>query len=99
MSGDDARGPLPELQDTLLDADTLERLFTDVGACAELVEIMFKGGEQRYAQSARRDLTLAGEALLAGAVVAVQLRYRYRGVEWWDTLLREQAGVRLVRMQ
>jgi hypothetical protein len=29
----------------------------------------------------------------------VQLRYRYRGRQWWDTLLRTEDGVRIVRIE
>ena len=39
------------------------------------------------------------QLLTQGRVQGVQLRYRYRGVEWWDTVMRTSDGYRLVRMQ
>jgi hypothetical protein len=43
-------------------------------------------------------LELARNALAAGVASAVQLRYRFGGQEWWDTLVRIEGGVRLIRI-
>jgi hypothetical protein len=90
--------PLPELQEALLDERTLDQLFFDVKHAAELLGVSFKGGEQERAASSGATLEQAREALREGWVLGVQLRYRFRGREWWDTLLRTDQGVRLVRI-
>ena len=41
----------------------------------------------------------ARDRLKAGDVRGVQLRYRYAGREWTDTVLRVPGGYRLVRME
>jgi hypothetical protein len=91
---------LPELQDALLDEKTVDRLFFDVKHAAELIGVAFKGGSQERASAtaAGDALDQAREALRAESVLGVQLRYRHRGREWWDTLLRTPAGIRLVRI-
>jgi hypothetical protein len=91
---------LPELQDALLDAPTVEQLFLDIRHASELLGVSLKGGaEARASELASSDpLAHAQEALRQGSVLGVQLRYRHRGREWWDTLLRVSGGVRLVRI-
>lgn len=91
---------LPELQETLLDDATLEQLFFDVKHAAELIGVSLKGASQeRAAETSSGDpLQQAKDALREGRVMGVQLRYRHGGREWWDTLMRVQGGVRLVRI-
>jgi hypothetical protein len=99
MTDDDLTLALPDLQDTLLDAETLGRLFFDLGQLATILEVRLKGAALSHAQSLSPSLEHARTLLAAGSALGVQIRYQYGGSEWIDTLLRTQHGVRLVRMQ
>lgn len=90
--------PLPSLQDAVLDAETLARLVSDIQGLAVVDEVLLKGGGASMASTQRRTLAEAVDALQRGQVLGVQVRYRYQGQAWWDTLLRAPQGIRLVRI-
>ena len=91
-------GSLPDVNSAILDADTLDALFGDLAADAEIQEISVKGGRTEHASIAAGGLEEARRLLAAGAIVGVQIRYRHSGQDWCDTLLATPAGVRLVRI-
>jgi hypothetical protein len=95
----DVDGPLPELNQALLDDATLERLFHDLAACTEIVEIIPKFAQRRMVEPGTVSLDDARCLLRDGSVRGVQVRYRYQGADWWDTLMVTDAGVRLVRIR
>jgi len=87
------------LQAAILDAATLQCLFEDLATETDVDEILMKGASSAYASSGSPSLFGALEALERGMTLGVQIRYRYQGSAWWDTLLRTPEGVRLVRTQ
>jgi hypothetical protein len=90
---------VPPLTDVLLDDAQLAQLAFDLEHATELIDIALRPlGTRRAAPSGRPSLSAALHAL-AARTASVQLRYRYRGEEWWDTLLPAGAGVRLVRIR
>lgn len=95
--GDDV--PLPPVQDAVLDAAFVDRLFADVGACTELLSVTTKGGAELRAGGEGTTLAEAHAALSAGVVLGVQLRYRHEGRAWCDTILRRADGFRVVRIE
>jgi hypothetical protein len=90
---------LPPLTDVLLDDAQLAELAFDLEHAAELLDVALRPLGARRAASAARPSLSAALAALAARTASVQLRYRYRGEEWWDTLLPGGAGVRLVRIR
>lgn len=92
---DDA--PLPELQDQVIGWDVVDDLLGDIATSTRLFSMLIKSGAERMADGADLDLSRARAALDAGN--AVQLRYLYQGAEWWDTLIPQPEGVRIVRVQ
>lgn len=90
---------LPPLQRAVLSGDELDALFFDVEAAAELIEVVPKYGPTTRASDARPSLAEARALVRAGEVVAVQLRYRHQGKEWWDTLMPRANGTELVRIE
>lgn len=96
---------LPPLQEAVIDEATLDQLFFDIAEVAELVSVSLKGGATARAGDLSRagsggdELALARRALSDGTALGVQIRYRFAGSEWWDTLLRTPSGVRLVRVR
>jgi hypothetical protein len=79
---------LPPLETGVVDAETLRRLFFDLASSATVLSVQLKGASDAHATSAPRDLAGARDALLAGTVAGIQIRYVHEGTEWWDTVLR-----------
>ncbi len=89
------------LQDAILDDTTVGQLVFDIAEAAELIAVLQKGGPTRQAHGASSspaDLEAAHRALVAREISGMQLRYRFAGEEWWDTLTRTEHGVRLIRI-
>lgn len=83
-----------------MDSGLLERYFDDLSQCAEVFEILPKMAPQaRAVDSGEWTLSDAKLAVMEGRVRGVQIRYGYDGAEWWDTLLCQPAGVRIVRIR
>jgi hypothetical protein len=89
--------PLPELQQGRLDLATLWALVEEIETLGRVLEVSVKGAPAARARS-ELGLRAGVEALVAGGVRGVQVRYAYDGREWVDTLLRDGQGVRVVRM-
>jgi len=89
--------PVPPMWQATLDAATLGQLFADLAASAEVLSVQGKGDPRRYASADPLTLEAARDRLASGELAGVQLRYRFDGHEWADTLLRAPAGFRLVR--
>ena len=81
-----------------LDPQRLAELFSDLALCADVTGILLKGGALLHAGEAPVTLAEARARLESGTVHGVQIRYRFEGRAWCDTLLRGQGGVRVVRM-
>ncbi len=93
--------PVAPLHDAWLDERALAQLCFDLAHAAELVAVLERGA--RGAAPKHHPATAAGleavrAGLVAGSVTAVQVRYRFDGEEWWDTLARGPAGFRLIRI-
>jgi hypothetical protein len=87
------------IHEGVLDEATLDQLFNDISQCTELIEVMVKHAPRAYTPEAAYTLEDARRMLDDGSAMGVQLRYTYNDVQWWDTLIRTPAGVRLVRIQ
>lgn len=88
------------IQEAFLDEATVSQLFFDIGAAGELIDITYKhvGARRAAPVAGPPSLADARRALTSGEVAAVQVRYQFRGEEWWDTLVRIRTGVRLIRI-
>lgn len=90
--------PLADLQDAILDPGTVTALFADLAGCTEVLGVLIKNGPTAPAPDGIIDLARGRDLLDAGSVRGIQIRYRYQGQEWWDTLMRTPLGIRLVRI-
>ena len=102
MSEESEELRLPPLQQSALDPDTLAQLFVDLETCTEILEIIPKAMAQGYVpESSTLGLQEAKQMLLTGVIRGLQIRYRYEGCQWWDTLLPDavSGGFRIVRIQ
>ena len=96
----DAPPPLAELAEAVLDAEGLLSLLEDIATHATHQTVFLKGAPQGRAQAAQVDLPAAGEALTTGQARGLQVRYRWQGEEYWDTVLAHSPGRwRVVRIQ
>jgi hypothetical protein len=91
--------PLPEMRTGLLDEAGVEALFRDIAALANVDEILIKDRPGRIDDTTSPSLDRARHLLQAKEIRGVQIRYRHQGATWWDTLMCDPAGVRLVRIQ
>ena len=75
-------------------------LLADIEACTELTEILPKFAAQQYVPDAAAvTLAQAREWLATRTVRGLQLRYRYDGADWWDTLMQDGDRYRIVRIR
>lgn len=89
---------LPELQEADLDAETVEAYFRDLSECAEIIAVVPKMGPG-YVSPSTVGLEDGYGLLRSGQVLGLQIRYRFDGAEWWDTLMVRNGVVRLVRIE
>ena len=95
-----AGGPEPvDLWDTVLDEARCEALLSDYERVARVLDVLVKGAPTARADPRPVALRSAVEALRAGAVRGVQIRYLHEGGEWRDTWMPAQDGVRVVRIR
>lgn len=90
---------LPDLHTAELDPPTFAALFDDLEAHAEDLDVRIKGEATGHAAAGPIPLREAQRLLAGGVVRGVQIRYRWAGVEWTDTLLRSPTSIRVVRMK
>jgi hypothetical protein len=89
---------MPALQQSILDAPTIEALFADIAAYTQLVSVLPKMAAGVQVAPQGISLVEGKEALLAGRLRGLQIRYFYEKRSWCDTLMQTPAGVRLVRI-
>lgn len=89
--------PLPDLHDATIDLDTF-RIYIDDLSLSEILEVRLKGLEAQRAGDSLTDLA-RGATLFEGQDAAgMQIKYRFDGLEWWDTLMWVGDRIRLVRI-
>jgi hypothetical protein len=72
-------------------------MFGEIENAGILLGIRQKGEATEYAGNDTITLTVALERLLSGSARAIQLRYRFDGYEWTDTVMASMTGFRVVR--
>ena len=89
--------PVPLMTEGTIDAATLSQLVADLLTSAEVLGVREKAGPGAYAAPEDHPLGAAVGRLGAGETRAVQVRYRFNGCEWTDTILPTANGFRVVR--
>lgn len=90
---------LPDLHQTILDCAGVDALFHDIDSCTEVIEVIPRYADRRYASEQTLSLNEGRQRLRDGTLQGVQIRYMYEGSQWWDTLMRTPQGVRVVRIE
>ncbi len=95
----DTPPPLPDVFMSVLDREQAERILGDIEHHAELLAVSAKSDPRAHAAEPSADLDLARRFLEGDDARGLQLRYRFAGRIWSDTLLRLPSGkFKLVRM-
>ena len=82
-----------------LDAAELEAHLRSLAATAQHIEVRVKGAVAHYSDATTDSLEDLGRRLVAGDLVAVQIRF-FEHDDWWsETLMQAKDGYRLVRMR
>lgn len=89
---------LPQLQQEVLDAATLEQYQTDLAYLADILEVKIRSTRAQPDRQPAGSLADAFRELREGSAGGVQLRYCFAGQHWLDTLLPVATGIRLVRV-
>lgn len=91
---------LASLNEANLDWDELDCVLADLDDFANVLSIMGKeaGHENTPKDRALTNVVEARDLFVAGTLVALQIRYEFADATWFDTLLRQPTGARLVRM-
>jgi len=90
---------LPEMSEAVLSDDEVAALVRDLRACTEIMGITIKSGPGGADDQRQLSIDEAAQLLLERAVRGVQVRYRYDGAGWTDTLMPTADGIRLVRIR
>lgn len=90
--------PLPELHQTVLTPDQLNALFNDLESCAEILFVMPKTAPG-YVGIKEVSLQEGQQLLVNGSLRGLQIRYKYQGEEWWDTLINRDGQIHITRIQ
>lgn len=89
---------LPFVHDGALTREQLLVVIADIEAGTEVLAVNIKRQQRAHSDEQPVSLSLALEQLLEGTVLGLQVRYRFQGREYWDTVLRAPAGYRIVRI-
>lgn len=91
---------LPELHSTIFEEAQVQQLLTDIEVCTEVLEILPKFSAQALVPECPAvSLSQARELLAQRAVRGLQIRYRYEGADWWDTIMVLGDQFRVVRIR
>jgi len=94
----DDQKALPDLQDATLSHDALLLYLDELIQAQVAVQVNIKGAA-RVRPTQLVGLPQLKEAVEKKEIHAAQLRYRYQGINWIDTVTLHEQGARLVRMQ
>ena len=89
--------PIPMMTEGVIDAATLRLLGADLTGATVVLGVREKGPPGTYTVAGELPLMVAIDRLLSGTARAVQVRYRYDGREWTDTVIATHNGFRVVR--
>ena len=81
-----------------LDADGVAAHLRSVAEQGQALEIRVKGAVDHYSEATTDALDAVGRRLVAGEIVALQIRFFQDDAWWSDTVMRADDGFRLVRM-
>ncbi len=97
---EDADDIIEEMVQSVIDVETLDDLFRDLSACAQVIEVLVKRGQGHVRDEDTSPDLMVGRAMLEQEDVrGIQVRYLFEGFSWMDTLMKVEHGYQLVRVR
>lgn len=90
---------LPQLQQVAVDDALLDALVADLSALTEILAVMPKAAAAGRVVPQNVSLGEGVQQLRDNNLRGLQIRYRYEGDEWWDTLMQTPNGIKLTRIK
>ncbi len=90
---------VPDMIKTELDAEMLAQLFDDLTACARIEHVQVRATEEGGMVDRGATLAETRQLFESGHASMAQIRYRFEGDTWCDTLMARDGRVRLVRLR
>lgn len=91
--------PLPTVYEAMLTPERLAELLADLEVHAGEVDVRVRAVQETHSDSGRPELSIVGALLDQATGTSVQIRYRFDGKLWCDSILHTAQGYRLVRME
>ncbi|MCA9134013.1 MAG: hypothetical protein KDA45_12690 [Planctomycetales bacterium] len=92
-----ASADLPELLQAHWQSEQVLALFADLSAAAEVEHVQIRSRGPQGIDDCQGTLAEAQSHFQAGTAQAIQIRYRYAGETWCDTLMPQADGVKIIR--
>ncbi len=94
---------LPPVREAFLSGAEVQQLFSDIENLGSDILLMQRPRRENRATAAAADsppqLSQAAAALLGGRIPRLQIRYKWRGQNWIDTLESQEVNYRLIRIR
>jgi len=90
---------LSDMTPVMVDSVTLERFFEELAFETSVRGVVLRGENLPRRKEEGWTLREARDRFRTGKATGVQIHYVHRGVDWWDTLMWTDAGVRRVRIK
>ncbi len=90
---------LPPIQSEVVDEATLDRLLAELRAKAVILSVTTRATRGQVGAVARATMEEARALLGEGRAVGMQLRYRFEGKHWCDTIQSTPDGFQIVRVE
>ncbi|MGI9473665.1 MAG: hypothetical protein ACR2NZ_19135 [Rubripirellula sp.] len=97
MNEQDPGEPPQEVYHDDWSLEQVGQLFLDLAAGAEVEHVQIRLSADRPSADQRVTLQDASDAFHRGEATAIQIRYRFEGQVWCDTLMVRPTEVRIVR--
>lgn len=98
MQDDAESEPLPPMCDAVLDDEQIAALFRDYRQCAQSPQIVVKNGPGLVPVAPSPSVDEVETLLRDRRIRGLQVRYVYQQLQWFDTLMVQPSGVRLIRI-
>ena len=89
---------LPDVYEGYLTSTQLTEFFRDIRQFAEVLDVFCKSAPRTMSGLRDAKLENVEAELMSGRARAVQVRYRFEGKEWRDTVLHDQGKFKVVRL-
>lgn len=98
MNSCNQNNELPDIYDDIIDEQLFQQYLKDIKQCTQVINVIAKRFSTAFTEEQSLTLQKAVQLLQQQSVRGIQIRYQYKGKEWWDTIMCQQQGYRIVRI-